>query len=786
MLSLELETFMRHRTSQQRTLSRRSLFKGAAGLGLGITSANFLPSSSLPAVANRGNGRFRGDVQMDSVVHRSGEDFRAGRVHGATVDGNGATACIRGAAGSIFESRKITLPLPPTHIGLHWKSFDAAPDDILVSVRNKTNGQNWSEWQSVSIEAVARLDESVTIPVHGLMPQNDAKTRGLEVFSTLAGVDRPVTLQYRIAFHSKHPVAIDQMALTLIDASPGESSSETVLGMNTTRASEVSEQVQLESEAGTSINLITREEWGADESLGFNNDGSYKWEPRFVPVKKIFIHHTATSNNYSDGAAEVRAIHAYHAGTLGWGDIGYQMLVDRFGNIYEGRRGRDPDEGNREILSNGIEGGHVLSYNYGTSSIAAIGNSQQGQWNRLWQDTAYDALVDAVAFECGRHFLHPEGSSDFLRTDRVWHQTLTHCVGHRDAEGDGGSTQCPGSRLYEFLNNELRQRVAEKLSDATDPPTGLTGNQSGDQVEFDWHGGSNDEFQYFFEGWWRWIDDGISHMKYLSEHSDDFASHDWAVDHPEGASWVGDVHSGNSADFVLAEPGQYTLFVRKANEGFSFADHSTVLVEDLDDVPGDPDKPNKYQVSGGVYVAVESGDEDIEEPIEGATVTLVGDNDVDRQTTTDEDGQFDFGEVLPGNYEITASAEGYETQTDQISVETMDVNVIIQLEPLEEDDTDDEEPAEPVIDEFAISSRTTGPWHRINITWAVSHQDGELDTVVSELLGNDGDVLDSETSNVSGSSATGEHELRTREHSATSVRLTVNASGKSTAETRDI
>jgi hypothetical protein len=60
----------------------------------------------------------------------------------------------------------------------------------------------------------------------------------------------------------------------------------------------------------------------------------------FVPVKTLSVHHTATTNSYTDGAAEVRAIYHYHAVTKRWGDIGYGALIDRSGIIYEGRHGR--------------------------------------------------------------------------------------------------------------------------------------------------------------------------------------------------------------------------------------------------------------------------------------------------------------------------------------------------------------------------------------------------------------------------------------------------------------
>lgn len=53
------------------------------------------------------------------------------------------------------------------------------------------------------------------------------------------------------------------------------------------------------------------------------------------------VHHTAGSNNYSpyDSAAIIRAIYAYHTKTLKWCDIAYNVLVDKYGQIFEGRFG---------------------------------------------------------------------------------------------------------------------------------------------------------------------------------------------------------------------------------------------------------------------------------------------------------------------------------------------------------------------------------------------------------------------------------------------------------------
>ncbi len=47
----------------------------------------------------------------------------------------------------------------------------------------------------------------------------------------------------------------------------------------------------------------------------------------------------ATTTRPQDSAAIVRSIYAYHTRTLGWCDIAYNALVDKYGQVFEGRAG---------------------------------------------------------------------------------------------------------------------------------------------------------------------------------------------------------------------------------------------------------------------------------------------------------------------------------------------------------------------------------------------------------------------------------------------------------------
>jgi hypothetical protein len=93
--------------------------------------------------------------------------------------------------------------------------------------------------------------------------------------------------------------------------------------------------------AGLLPAVIPRAGWGANESLRYDSSGKEIWPPAFWPIQKLIVHHTDTQNGDPDPAATVRSIYYYHAVTQGWGDIGYNFLIDESGRIYEGRHSRD-------------------------------------------------------------------------------------------------------------------------------------------------------------------------------------------------------------------------------------------------------------------------------------------------------------------------------------------------------------------------------------------------------------------------------------------------------------
>ena len=140
----------------------------------------------------------------------------------------------------------------------------------------------------------------------------------------------------------------------------------------------------------------------------------------------------------------VRSVYYYHAVTLEWGDIGYNYLVDRYGNVYEGRYGGP-----------GVVGGHVYGYNYGSAGIAVLGTHGNSSGSVSPTGPSLASLADLSAWEANRSYIHP------LESEPWDAAAIPNLAGHRDYPPY--ATSCPGDDLYAALP-DLRQSVWNRLT----------------------------------------------------------------------------------------------------------------------------------------------------------------------------------------------------------------------------------------------------------------------------------------------------------------------------------
>jgi len=169
--------------------------------------------------------------------------------------------------------------------------------------------------------------------------------------------------------------------------------------------------------------VVTRAGWGADERL---RSGRVK----YTSVSAVIVHHTVTANDYTreEAAGYVRAVYAYHTRSRGWSDIGYNLLVDRFGTVYEGRAGD---------FTRGVVGSHTAGYNDHTISVSLLGNYD----TVALPAATRDAVGRAGAWAAERWRFDPRTRTT-LRG-----KVVNRMSGHRDL----GTTACPGRYAYASL-----------------------------------------------------------------------------------------------------------------------------------------------------------------------------------------------------------------------------------------------------------------------------------------------------------------------------------------------
>ena len=189
--------------------------------------------------------------------------------------------------------------------------------------------------------------------------------------------------------------------------------------------------------------IRSRAAWGADESI---RGGSPSYA---ASVKAVVVHHTASSNDYApaDVPALLRGFYAYHVRSRGWSDLGYNVLVDRFGTAWEGRAGG---------TSRAVVGAHAGGFNTGTVGVSMIGTYDTVAPSPAMLETVARLVAERTSAAGvdprGSVRLVSAGSTRFAAGTAV---TLPTVMGHRAVS----TTSCPGALGFAALP-ALRDRVA--------------------------------------------------------------------------------------------------------------------------------------------------------------------------------------------------------------------------------------------------------------------------------------------------------------------------------------
>jgi hypothetical protein len=202
--------------------------------------------------------------------------------------------------------------------------------------------------------------------------------------------------------------------------------------------------------------IRSRAAWGADESI---RGGT----PAYAPaVKAVVVHHTASSNDYgpADVPALLRGFYGYHVKSRGWSDVGYNVLVDRFGTAWEGRAGG---------VSRAVIGAHAGGFNTGTVGISMIGTYDAVAPSPAMLET----VARIIAWKTAAAGVDPQanvrltsaGSTRYAAGTAV---TLPTVMGHRQVS----TTSCPGALGFAALPS-LRDRAVALARGAAPVAGGL-------------------------------------------------------------------------------------------------------------------------------------------------------------------------------------------------------------------------------------------------------------------------------------------------------------------------
>ncbi|MGB3329497.1 MAG: SH3 domain-containing protein [Thermomicrobiales bacterium] len=383
----------------RRPVNRRIIMQAAAGLAaIGLAG---------------GIGGQKGPAPAVSAQEAGGT--RAGRFT------PGTTTTFAAASADGFQSW--TADYPFYALGANWNgSVGTWP---VIEVQVSVDGATWSDL----IRVAANTED-------GGRP-----TREDRLFTPLIFTNGESQVRYRTVDQDGNPGAVDGLSFTYIDATDGP------WAKDVDAANQQQTFVTASSDTRVPPTVVTRQAWGANESYRFDTYGEI-WPPEYETVTHAIVHHTDTATA-QDPVVAIRSIYYYHAVDQGWGDIGYNYLVDKNGRIYEGRYG-----------GQNVIGGHSYEFAIGSSGISIIGDYQDVPPSNV----SVAALISILSWVV--RDLDPLGSGPIQEATN-----LPTIAGHRDVN----ATTCPGNMLYYDLP-DIRSMVAQTLASGsleTNNPGGI-------------------------------------------------------------------------------------------------------------------------------------------------------------------------------------------------------------------------------------------------------------------------------------------------------------------------
>ncbi|GAB4278773.1 MAG: hypothetical protein Kow0080_30610 [Candidatus Promineifilaceae bacterium] len=394
---------------------------------------------SLAFMLHKPNGAASADPILKELAVNN---FNDGVLENTAVSASAVTLAPNATSGS-YLSPVIDAPIPFNVIVPSWTGSTPPTATMQLLVRTGTVDGRWQPWEA--IEAHTDWNEPTDEINHGellLVPEADGRHQRIQFavnFSRQSLQDNP---------------ALNEVMFILIDSTAGPSSAEML---------RQAQQAQPEAIAETTMTnprptVIPRSVWCTSADCNYDpNSASY------LDATHMIVHHTVSSNTpRSDWAPVVRAIWAFHtypasstcSSCRGWGDIGYNYLVDQNGVIYEGHLSRD-------YINEDVVGTHASGANSGSMGVALIGNFVNPADYPTMPgidppQVMIDSLIDLLSWKAEQRNINVfESSATLPYID--W--GLPNLMGHRNVYG---TTDCPGDQVFVLIPS-IRQAVANRL-----------------------------------------------------------------------------------------------------------------------------------------------------------------------------------------------------------------------------------------------------------------------------------------------------------------------------------
>ncbi|MCP4363517.1 MAG: hypothetical protein GY796_36425, partial [Chloroflexi bacterium] len=395
-----------------------------------ITIAGFLILLAALAQGNFQSANARSSIQTLTFI---GEDFASGSGAGYTITSEGLTLA-DAALTAVYTSPTINVPIPFNAIVPEWDDELPEGANLAIEFRTRKGNGSWSRWYAAHDNAdwhedAADHDEKAGDMV--IVPANDVTHDWL---------------QFRVSggrYTHTAPPLLRQLRFVLIDSSAGPTTAQLIAQQEAQNTAESIQPADANSLPRPAV--ISRSTWCTQPECNYSDGLDYE------PVTNLIMHHTVSSGT-GDSAAAVRAIWDYHTFSKGWGDIGYNYLIDLNGVVFEGHLNQDYE--NLDVI-----GTHSGDANAGGLGTALIGNfTSPDEGSGIMPTSAMlNALADLFAWKADQRGIDPYDATQMVNVN--W--GLPNIMGHRDVYG-GLNTLCPGGNAYSFLP-WLRDAVANRI-----------------------------------------------------------------------------------------------------------------------------------------------------------------------------------------------------------------------------------------------------------------------------------------------------------------------------------